>query len=97
MRRLADEGAAGNMRSAGRFRRALVSHGLIRIPEVEDDHQYVLHVSKDWDSEEWHAMYKRHGPPPWPGEHDGLIPAERWKEHYGPRPRLLRRAKQRNG
>ncbi len=32
----------------------------------------VLHVPKCWDSDEFAKMLKTHGPPPWPGEHDGL-------------------------
>ena len=86
MRRAADKGASGNMREAGRFIRALIAYGLLEPPQFVDDHHYVLRIPKDWDHDEWHAMRERYGPPPWPGEHDGLIPIERWKPIYGPRP-----------
>lgn len=95
MRRAADEAAAGKMRPASRFLRALISYGLIEIPKVVDDHQYIPRVPKDWDAKEWQAMFQRYGPPPWAGEHDGLVPTERWKEHYGPRPKLRRSARSR--
>ena len=95
MRRAADRAANGNMAEAKRFLREMVSYGLLRIPESIDNHQYVLRVPKDWDWEEWNWMYDRYGPPPWPGEHDGLIPIERWKPTYGPRPRPVGRRRKR--
>ena len=30
-------------------------------------------VPKDWDLDEWLEMFEKHGPPPWPGERDGLV------------------------
>ena len=86
MRRAADKAAAGNMAEARRFVRALIAYGVLEPPQLVDDHQYVLRIPKDWDGGEWHAMYRKYGAPPWPGEHDGLIPVERWKTIYGPRP-----------
>ena len=86
MRRAADKGAAGHMGEARRFIRALMSYGLLEPPTSSDEHQYALRIPKDWDDEEWMAMFGRYGPPPWPGEHDGLIPPDRWKDVYGPRP-----------
>ena len=29
-------------------------------------------IPKNWPEEEWRAMFKRHGPPPWPGPRSGL-------------------------
>jgi hypothetical protein len=29
-------------------------------------------IPKNWSEEEWRAMFKRHGPPPWPGPRSGL-------------------------
>jgi len=37
----------------------------------------VMTIPKEWDPESWKETYERLGPPPWPGRHDGLIPAER--------------------
>jgi hypothetical protein len=97
MRRAAEEAAAGKMRSAKRFVGALISYGLINIPEQEDDHRYVICVPKEWDYGEWLAMFDKYGPPPWRGEHDGLMPADRWQDRFGRRPKPLRNAKPRRG
>ena len=32
----------------------------------------VLRIPKTWDDDEWMEMFLEHGPPPWPGERDGL-------------------------
>ena len=32
----------------------------------------VLVVPRCWDWDKWMEMFAMHGPPPWPGEHDGL-------------------------
>jgi hypothetical protein len=29
-------------------------------------------IPKNWPEAEWRAMFKRHGPPPWPGRRSGL-------------------------
>ncbi len=29
-------------------------------------------IPKNWSEAEWRAMFKRHGPPPWPGRRSGL-------------------------
>jgi hypothetical protein len=76
---LAKLAAAGNMASAKEFLLHCQHAGLFEVHEEEDDHQYQLVIPKDWDTKEWHAMYDRHGPPPWPGERDGLVPPERLK------------------
>lgn len=65
--------AAGNMAAARTFLTFCESAGLFEKAKVPDDHQYVLRIPRDWDSEEWSAMYHTHGPPPWPGERDGLV------------------------
>lgn len=83
------------MAAAGAFLRELIRYGLIQIPEQKDDHQYVIRIPKDWDWEEWMWMFDQHGPPPWPGEHDGLIPEERWEANYGSLPRPKRRSRRR--
>ena len=32
----------------------------------------LLIIPKSWREEEWRAMFKKHGPPPWPGPRSGL-------------------------
>jgi hypothetical protein len=75
------------MAAAKRFLRELESYGLLDTPRPVDDHRYTLRVPKEWDYAAWLAMYDRFGPPPWRGQHDGLIPEDRWEACYGPRPR----------
>jgi hypothetical protein len=87
MRRNADLASKGDMRSAGRFLKALVSYGLLEIPPQVDDHRYVEWIPKEWEPEAWEAMYAKYGSPPWRGDFDGLIPEERWDSWYGPRPK----------
>ena len=80
LRSLVKRGKSGNMAAAKEFLRHCERSGLFEIPEDEDDHQWVLYIPKDWDSNKWHEIYDRLGAPPWPGDRDGLIPPERWAE-----------------
>lgn len=95
MRRAAEKASKGNMSEAKRFLREMEAYGLLTIAEAVDDHQYLIRIPKEWDHQAWNAMFDHYGPPPWPGEHDGLIPAERWEANYGRRPRPVRRARRR--
>ncbi len=90
MRKASIDATRGDMRAAKRFLRQLRKYCILKIPEVVDDHQYVLRIPKEWESDAWHAMYDAFGPPPWPGKHDGLIPLERWDSRYGERPKRRR-------
>lgn len=72
-RALLAEALKGNMRKARAFLERCRDAGLFEIPEEADDHQYVVVIPKDWDDDEWKAMYDLHGPPPWKGERDGLV------------------------
>lgn len=72
VRALAAKALGGNMRAARRFLERCLEAGLFEIPETVDDHQYRVTVPKDWDYSEFIAMYDRLGPPPWPGERDGM-------------------------
>jgi hypothetical protein len=85
--------AQGSMRDAKRVVNECLRYGAFLLPTSHDDHRYVLHIPKDWNSDDWHEMYDRFGAPPWPGERDGLIPLERWKAIYGERPRPRRRSR----
>lgn len=91
LRRSAEKAANGNMSQARRFIRELESHGLLRIPEAVDDHEYLIRIPNEWDHHAWNAMFDHYGPPPWPGDHDGLISKERWEANYGSRPRPVGR------
>lgn len=48
-------------------------YGAITTPAVEEIYRGVIKIPHKWDIDEWIAMYIRNGPPPWPGEHDGMI------------------------
>lgn len=67
----------GDVLACERFLRWCLREGLVRKPEPYDDHQYFVTVPKDWDYNEFMKMYGRFGPPPWPGERDGLTASER--------------------
>lgn len=48
-------------------------YGAITKPVVSDVYRGPIIVPADWDLDEWIDMYNRLGPPPWPGERDGMI------------------------
>ncbi len=87
MRGCAIKAIGGDMRAAERFLQACRGAGLLEVTAPEDEHQYDYRVPKEWVTDDWVSMYEQFGPPPWRGERDGLIPLERWKAHYGRRPR----------
>lgn len=66
------KGIKGDMTAARRFLGMCNSARMFERPKEIDDHQYVLRVPKDWDHEEWMAMYEKFGPPPWREDRDGL-------------------------
>jgi hypothetical protein len=56
--------------SAVAFIRLCDKHGIMEPAPSKDCG--VMYFPKDWDVEEWSEMYMRYGPPPWPGDRDGL-------------------------
>jgi hypothetical protein len=62
----------GDMSAAQQFLRHCDEAGLFERPEPIDDHDYRLVIPKDWDWDEWLAMYEQFGMPPWKGERDGM-------------------------
>lgn len=62
----------GDIPACRTFIRWSLREGLVAPAEPYDDHQYVVTVPKDWNGKEFVEMYRRFGPPPWPGERDGL-------------------------
>jgi hypothetical protein len=77
LRALVAKALSGDMRRARRFLKLCQEAGSFEVPEEVDDHQYVLRIPKDWDHDEWLAMYDQLGPPPWPGDRDGLVRHQR--------------------
>lgn len=90
MRQCAAKAIGGSMRHAKRFLRECLRYGLLTADDPEE-HECRYRVPDEWDQDEWWAMFLKFGPPPWPGEPDGLVPLERWKPSYGTRPLVPRR------
>ncbi|WP_156677984.1 DUF5681 domain-containing protein [Sphingomonas profundi] len=67
----------GCLKSAKTVLQACAQAGIINEPEGQRGDGVVLTIPKEWDNVEWMDMYKRFGPPPWQGERDGLVPADR--------------------
>ena len=53
-----------------------IAAGLLR-EWAEDEHQHFHEVPREWGWDEWRSKYHELGPPPWPGERDGLVPPKR--------------------
>lgn len=95
MRRAAEDASKGKMPAAKLLLREFDYYGLLRTDAPVDDHEGHIRIPKEWDSDAWQAMYEVYGSPPWPGQHDGLVPEERWVANYGTRTRPFRRSSRR--
>ena len=88
LEKCAEKALKGDIRACGKFIRLCLRHGLLVKPElVDDDHQQRLQIPKDWDEEEFMAMFYRFGFPPWSGPRDGLTAAEREQRRALPKGR----------
>jgi len=74
-----------DLRAASACLDKCIAAGLL-IEWKEDDHQYRRIVPREWDWDEWHAKYDALGPPPWPGEPDGLVPQDRRDKTWRSKP-----------
>ena len=54
------------------FLRICKKHDILKKPVHPPMQSSVLTIPNSWDPEEWNEMCDKHGPPPWPGERDGL-------------------------
>ena len=61
----------GDVQAAVEFLRLCDKYGVVT-PAPEPVTGGVLTVPKDWDWDEWMAMFHDFGPPPWPGKRSGL-------------------------
>ena len=77
VRQCVHDALKGNIRACGKFIRLCIKVGLLARAEDDDGHQYRLEVPKDWDWDEFVAVFRARGFPPWPGPRDGLTVAER--------------------
>lgn len=64
--------AAGDMRAAQSFMEHSEKAGIFVRLEASEECGLVLKVPKEWEWDEFKAMFDQYGPPPWPGEHNGL-------------------------
>ncbi|GGE95205.1 DUF5681 domain-containing protein [Sphingomonas prati] len=70
----------GDISACRQVTKHLNDAGILKPPA--DAHQYVLRIPLHWKDEDWKAMYDLHGPPPWDGPDDGLIPEYRRPNHW---------------
>jgi hypothetical protein len=47
-------------------------HGLLEAPPAPQVSGALLIIPRSWKRSDWMAMFRRHGPPPWPGLRSGL-------------------------
>lgn len=74
----------GDMGAARRLLKHFVKAGVIAVSrEEESEFPSRVLVPWNWSQEEFSHKYLTEGPPPWPGERDGMIPLEEldWHEH----------------
>jgi len=90
--RCAMDALSGNLAAAGRFLKLCLREGLIVKPEEPDDVSKNLIIPKDWDRDEFLAMFYKHGRPPWAGDRDGLTVAARAEVEAAQKPRRSRKA-----
>ena len=62
----------GDVQAGIQFVRLCIKEGLVARAQPDDDWDYRLIIPDDWSNEEWSANFDKYGPPPWPGERDGL-------------------------
>ena len=48
-------------------------HGLLEAPPAPTLTGGLLTIPRSWKRSDWMAMFRRHGPPPWPGPRSGLL------------------------
>ena len=65
----------GDLSALRQVLKQLVKAGLLRPPA--EIYPYLLVILRHWKVEDWNAMYEKHGPPPWDGPDDGLVPEYR--------------------
>lgn len=87
----------GDIRACAKFIRLCLKEGLIQKPAAFDDFRSREVIPKDWDRDEWKAMYWKYGSPPWPGPRDGLTAEERDEWRATQRRRRSRGSRDQNG
>lgn len=74
----------GNMVAARRLLKHFVKARVIDVPKEEErEFPHCVYVPWNWSVNEFSRKYLEEGPPPWPGERDGVVPQEEldWHEH----------------
>ncbi len=77
--------ADGNVTDLIDLLKLMEKYGVIAKPVVPDVYRGPIVAPPDWELSEWRDMLNRHGPPPWPGERDGMIEPrmlEALRQHY---------------
>ncbi len=91
--RCAMDALNGNLAASRRFLKMCLREGLIVKPEQPDDTSENLVIPKDWDRDDFLAMFYKYGRPPWAGERDGLTVAARVALEAARKSRRTRNAK----
>jgi len=63
----------GNVTDLIDLLKLMEKYGAIARPVASDVYRGPIVAPPDWELSEWRDMLNRHGPPPWPGEQDGMI------------------------
>lgn len=61
-----------DLKAARAFLAVCEECGLMPLPPTPPVATVLFYVPRSWDWQEWTEMFRRHGPPPWPGERSGL-------------------------
>jgi hypothetical protein len=60
-----------NLGSIIEFLKCCEQYGVLQPPRTRSFNG-VVHLPRGWDQDEWLEMWKKHGPPPWPGDRSGV-------------------------
>ncbi len=79
-RNLLNRAIKGDMRATKRIVNECISTEIL-IPTAQTPYcPSVIHIPDHWTDADWHAMYAKHGLPPWPGDDDGF--SDKCREEY---------------
>jgi hypothetical protein len=62
----------GDIGAIERLIRLCERYGILEIPADLPLRSGLFIIPKSWREEEWRAMFKKYGPPPWPGPRSGM-------------------------
>ena len=72
LRSLVKHASQNNLKAAVTFLQVCDACGVMVPPPAPPIASGLFLIPRTWDEDEWHEMFRRHGPPPWPGKRSGL-------------------------